>query len=213
MSFFNRGNKSADVETTIPIYDIPQPVSPDTGSGSYGADQYSGYGSTINFDEEKTMPMTEEMTDDDVTVPPVQEDDGKTVGVYDNIISNAHLSMENEPNQPAVGWLVCIGGAPVGRDFRLFAGRNSIGRGTGNIIRIDDESVSRDTQAVVVFEPRSSRFFATPGTSTGLCYLNGEMVLSQTMLKKNDVLELGECKLMLIPCCDENFSWNSVSGK
>ena len=58
MSIFNRGNKSADVETTIPIYDIPQPVSPDTGYGSYGADQYSGYGSTINFDEEKTMPMT-----------------------------------------------------------------------------------------------------------------------------------------------------------
>lgn len=212
MSIFNRGNKSADVETTIPIYDIPQPVSPDTGYGSYGADQYSGYGSTINFDEEKTMPMTEEMTDD-VTVPPEPEDDGKTVGVYDDIIRDGRISMANEPMQPAVGWLVCIGGAPVGRDFRLFAGRNSIGRGTGNIIRIDDESVSRDTQAVVVFEPRSSRFFATPGTSTGLCYLNGEMVLTQTMMKKNDVLELGNCKLMLIPCCDENFSWNSVSGK
>lgn len=212
MSIFNRGNKTADIETTIPVYDIPQQVSPDTGYGNYGAGQYGGYGSTINFDDERTIPMTEEMTEN-VTLPVEQGDEGKTIGIYDDIISGGHISMANEPTQPAVGWLVCIGGASVGRDFRLFAGRNSIGRGTGNLIRLDDDSVSRETQAIVVFEPRSSRFFAAPGSSTGLCYLNGEMVLSQTVLKKNDVLELGNCKLMLIPCCDENFNWNSVSGK
>lgn len=213
MSIFNR-NKSNDFETTVPIYDIPQSVSSDSGFGGFGGGEFGSNGA-INFDEEKTMPMTEPMseTDEDLTMPPEEDNEEKTVGIYDNIISDAHVGVSNEPKEPAVGWLVCIGGSCVGRDFRLFAGRNSLGRGQGNSIRLDDNSVSRDTQALVVFDPRTNFFFAAPGNSTGLCYLNGDMVLSQTMLKKNDVLELGDCKLMLIPCCDENFNWNGISAK
>ena len=45
------------------------------------------------------------------------------------------------------------------------------------------------------------------GTNAGLFYLNGNVVLSATQIKRNDRLQLGEVELMLIPCCDENFKW------
>lgn len=29
-------------------------------------------------------------------------------------------------------------------------------------------------------------------------------------MKKNDVLLIGDTKLMLIPCCDEQFCWEDI---
>ena len=214
MSFFNRGSRPNDDEKTMPLYDIPQPVTPDVNYG--GSPEYPGASSYNSFsgnDDDRTMPMTENIPDFDLTMPPTSEDDGKTIGIYDEIFVKSAQDDANVSNQPAVGWLVCTGGSCLGRDFRVYAGRNSLGRGENNSIRLEDNSVSRETQVFLVFDPRTNRFFAAPGSSTGLCYLNGGMVLSQVEVKKNDVLELGSCKLMLIPCCDEHFNWNQVLGK
>lgn len=214
MSFFNRGSRPNDEEKTIPSYDIPQPVTPDTNYGGIPEDPgFGSFNSFGGFDDDKTMPMTEKMPDFDLTMPPTSEDEGKTIGIYDDICAKSSPDSAAAFNQPAVGWLVCTGGSCLGRDFRVCAGRNSLGRGEQNSIRLEDNSVSRETQVFLVFDPRTNRFFAAPGNSTGLCYLNGGMVLSQVELKKNDVLELGSCKLMLIPCCDEHFNWNQVLGK
>lgn len=216
MSIFNRGSRPDDEEKTMPMYDIPQPVSPDSPTvGTTQGTDFGGYANFSNFngfDDDKTMPMTGIGFDPDVTQPVTQKDEEKTIGIYSNVFTQP-LTGFNSHSEPAVGWLVCTGGSCLGQDFRVYPGRNSLGRGEGNSIRLEDTSVSRETQALLVFDPRSNRFFAAPGSSTGLCYLNGGMVLSQTELKKNDVLELGKCKLMLIPCCDEHFSWSQVLGK
>ena len=56
-------------------------------------------------------------------------------------------------------------------------------------------------------EPRQNIFIAQPGDSRELFYVNNNVVLSPVQLKKNDVLQVGEVYLMLIPCCDSEFNW------
>lgn len=130
-------------------------------------------------------------------------EDGPTVGFYPPIVTTS-----GETLQPPVGWLVCVSGKQAGREFRLIAGRNTIGRDAGNAVQISgEETVSRSNHAAVVYEPRQNKFFAVPGESRSLAYLNNDVLLSQTEMKKNDRLEIGKAVLMLIPCCDDTFHW------
>ncbi len=130
---------------------------------------------------------------------PAEED--KTVGFFGN--------KGKEGFDPVVGWLVCVKGAHRGREFRLTAGRNFIGRTKENSVALEGESsVSRGRHAVIVFEPMQNIFLAQPGESTELFYVNGGVVLSTMPLAKNDRVKVGDVELMLIPCCDERFNWD-----
>ncbi|MCI6885641.1 MAG: FHA domain-containing protein [Lachnospiraceae bacterium] len=130
-------------------------------------------------------------------------DDSKTISIYQS------GKMETPQMSPTVGWLVCTKGKFYGQDFRLKSGRNFIGRGTDmDICLTGENTVSRDRHATIIHEPRKNIFIAQPGESRELFYVNGNVVLSPIQLKKNDVLQIGEVQLMLIPCCDEAFSWD-----
>ena len=132
-------------------------------------------------------------------------DDAKTVGFFGNLVSAIG---KNEQVQPVVGWMVCTKGKHIGKDFRLKAGRNFIGRNSDMDVALTGEnSVSRESHAVIAYEPHQSIFIAQPGSASELFYLNGNVVLSATQIRRNDRLQLGEVELMLIPCCDENFKW------
>jgi hypothetical protein len=112
-------------------------------------------------------------------------------------------------NDPVVGWLVCLAGRDRGRDFRLHAEKNFIGRSPlMDVCVAGDESVSRDRHALVIFDPKKQVFWAVPGDATGLVYLNGDIVHSPTQMKSDDVLEVGQTKLVLIPFCGEKYNWS-----
>ncbi len=131
-------------------------------------------------------------------------DDAKTISY-----SQAKIGLE-----PVVGWLVAIDGEHMGEDFRLTSGRNFIGRSTSmNVALTKDKSVSRDKHAIVLYEPKSHIFIVQPGESRELCYLNGNVVLAAQEMKRNDVLMVGDSKLMLFPCCDATFNWDTVEKK
>ncbi len=185
---------------------------PVNGYGSYGG------GETVpvdGFDSSKTVSLTKSGSG----IPSVADDE-KTIGIYDNIFGGSsgntrppvYTGEQTQQTSPCVGWLVCIGGDHIGRDFRLFEGRNTIGRSESNGIALrGDTSVSKEPQAIIAYEPKNNKFFAVPGTSRSLAYVNGQVLLGTTELHKNDVIELGGARLMLIPCCDDKFSWNVVA--
>lgn len=160
-----------------------------------------------------TVPLGGGMAND-VTVPVSggfnNVDDEKTVSFY--TLNNVNVpGAEAKGEAPAVGWVICVKGKLTGRDWRLVAGRNSIGREAGMDVQLSGEaSVSRHNHAAIVFEPRLGKFYAVPGESRALAYLNGDVLLSRMEMKKNDRLELGDAELMLIPCCDEFFSWTKL---
>lgn len=114
-------------------------------------------------------------------------------------------------NEPVVGWLVAIDGAHFGEDFRLKTGRNFIGRsGQMDIPLTKDPSISREKHAIILYEPKSNVFLVQPGDAKELFYLNDKVVLSATEIGANDILSLGETKLLFIPCCSDKFNWDSV---
>ena len=71
-------------------------------------------------------------------------------------------------------------------------------------------AVARKRHACVIFEPRAGIFYAQPGESHELFYLNDNVVLNSEILKSHDVITLGETSLMFIPLCGPDFSlqWN-----
>lgn len=133
-----------------------------------------------------------------------EHDEQKTVGFF---------AGTGNP-EPVAGWLVCIQGKAKGRDFRIKAGRNFIGRATNMDICLSGESsVSRDRHAIFIYEPKKNIFLVQPGNSREMFYLNGEVVLTPVPVHRNDVLELGEVKLMFIPFCDDTFHWDKQSDE
>ncbi|MCL1792346.1 MAG: FHA domain-containing protein [Oscillospiraceae bacterium] len=159
--------------------------------------------STVGFDEESNEKIyTQPLDDEDsgyTTVKGPGGDDGQaTIGIFKEL-------------KPVVGWLVCIEGNHVGEDFTLRSGRNFIGRNSDmDVVLGGDGSVSRDKHAIIVYEPKGNVFLVQPGDARELFYLNDHVVLSAKEIESNDVLLLGETKLMFIPCCSERFNWDAL---
>ena len=136
-----------------------------------------------------------------ISIDDNKEDDAKTISY-----PKAKLGLE-----PVVGWLVCTEGAHLGEDFRLKTGKNFIGRSSDmDAALTKDKSVSRDKHAIVVYEPKTHLFLVQPGEARELCYLNDQVVLSAQELKANDVIAVGDSKLMFFPCCNDKFNWSMV---
>ena len=108
---------------------------------------------------------------------------------------------------PTVGWVVCIAGPERGRDYRIRSERNSIGRDTKMHICINDESISRDNHASIIYNPIKSTFKLQPGESRGLVYLNGEETLQPADLKKGDKIKLGSTELLFVPFAGTIYDW------
>jgi len=116
-------------------------------------------------------------------------------------------------NEPVVGWLVCTDGPDRGKDYRLHTEKNYIGRAPTMDVAVEsDTAVSRERHGIVVFDPKKQSFWILPGDSAGLVYLNGEMVNTPTPFHRDDVLEIGKSKLVLIPFCGEKYTWADASS-
>lgn len=110
---------------------------------------------------------------------------------------------------PVVGWLVCDEGPDQGRDYRLRAGYNDIGRDTSCQVCIaGDDTISRAEHAKIFFDPKTSAFHVVPGGGRSGVYVNGEVVLQSARLQPYDRLEIGSTKLVFVPFCGERFRWD-----
>ena len=131
------------------------------------------------------------------SAPAPQPDTGKTVAVFQKSFSRERVT----------GWLVCIEGAEKGKDYRIAAKNNSIGRGENADICIKDPAVSRENHARLSYDGKHNKFYLIPADSTNNIYINDEPIFVPTLLQKGDAIELGESKFIFIPFCDEAFSW------
>lgn len=139
------------------------------------------------------------------TPMPLADDKEITMSYYNQKITNPVLS------EPVVGWLVCTKGNFFGRSFNLKSGRNFIGRGAQMDVSLEDEeSVSRDRHAVVVYEPMGRIFLAQAGDARELFYVNDSVVLDNVQLKPYDTISIGKVDLRFIPCCTSEFAWEDI---
>ena len=174
-----------------------------SGAASIGADQTTV---PLNIPDapqpanEVTEPLTSQPAN--VTAPTVSDDD-RTLPVTADMLDG----MAEKP-APVVGWLVCTDGVNKGTDYRLHQGRNFIGRSPEmDVCILGDNTVSRSSHAIVVYDPRSNVYLAQPGSSKELFYVNDKLVLNPVELKTMDLLNIGDTKLMFVPLCGEQFHW------
>lgn len=143
------------------------------------------------------------------------DDEGKTVGFMAwNPQSASAPAQSQEPAnnnpQPVVGWLVCTEGSCFGRSFNLYCGKNFIGRSADmDVCLAGDATVSRVRHAIIIYEPKERKFFAQPGDSHELFYLNENVVLSSAELADRDVITIGKTSLVFVPFCDGRFGWEA----
>jgi hypothetical protein len=124
------------------------------------------------------------------------------------------VAMWNAPagTEPVVGWLVCVKGEYFGQSFGLKTGNNAVGRAMNMDVPLAQEpSVSRNKHCIITFEPQHQVFYIQQGESSGLTYLNGEMVLLPTKMQEQDRIKLGAVEFLLIPFCADGFRWEEYT--
>ena len=167
-------------------------------------------GKTIGLFQE--MNKAQQSVDENSPTVPYSDNDGKTVGiVFGNWGEKQEEKKEinmNQGTRPVVGWLVCIEGSDYGKSFNLYGGKNFIGRSAEmDICLANDITVSRIKHATIIYEPRQRVFFAQPGESHELFYVNGSVVLVNTELKDRDVIAIGRSTFVFVPFCDQRYGW------
>ena len=113
-----------------------------------------------------------------------------------------------EEEHPVCGWIVCIAGPRRGKDYKIMAGKNFVGRADDMDIQIlGDNKISRRNHCVIVYDEKQGKTVILPGDSNGIVYLNEEAVYVPTPLGEYDVIEMGESRFLFISFCGEHFMW------
>lgn len=128
-----------------------------------------------------------------------------------DMVTVARYNFSDEIN-PVVGWLIAVKGEYKGSAFILNSGNNNIGRSLTNAVALAKErTVSRERHASIIFDPDNNKFFIKPGESSGLTYVNNELLLSVRELNSWDKIRLGAVEFVFVPLCSEYFSWDEYS--
>lgn len=131
---------------------------------------------------------------------PQAADTGKTVAVFKK---SANVEVE-----PVVGWFVCIDGPDKGKDFKILAKNNSVGRSEKMDICISgDSTISREDHARIGYDEKHNQFHLIPGNSTNNVYIGEDPIYVPTKIEAYQVIELGETKLLFVPLCNDKFNW------
>lgn len=150
---------------------------------------------------EKVSDFAREVAEKSASVHAMQNSGEKTVAFYNT-----------GGTEPVVGWLVCVKGEYVGESFNLKEGQNFIGRSLGmDIALVNEKTVSREFHAGIIFDPVEKTFYAVPGHSNGLTYVNGSILFSALPLKAYDEIQLGKSLYVFMPFCGDSFSWDKYS--
>ncbi|MBR5640285.1 MAG: FHA domain-containing protein [Muribaculaceae bacterium] len=93
-----------------------------------------------------------------------------------------------------VGWLVTYSLDPQGVDFRLFEGRNILGKDFSCSVCINDSKVSAQ-HAILLY--RNGKFMIKDNLSTNGTYVNGEDIEDDSVvLNDGDIIQIGDTILL-----------------
>lgn len=109
---------------------------------------------------------------------------------------------------PVTGWLVCQNGGERGKDYRLHAGKNFVGRGnTMDVCLIDDKEISRDRHCAITYDPKGNGFYVSAeGGNT--VYVNGMLLEGAKRLAADDEITIGRTRLVFVEYCKEGRTWD-----
>lgn len=166
-----------------------------------------GAGMTLPLDANGgslTMPLESGMGDGQRTVAlnaainNAESGEGRTVA----------LIKEEKGIDPVVGWLICIDGKEKGRDYRIHADNNFIGRSDAMDICIrGDETVSRENHAIVSYDTVDNTYYFSPGEGRAIVRLNNQALFQTAVIKPYDKITIGKSTFVFLPLCGDEFNW------
>ena len=115
---------------------------------------------------------------------------------------------------PVSGWFVVIEGPGKGRDVRIGAGRNDLGRTRDNRIPLPfgDTRISRQGHLWVTYDPLRRTFSVAPGEqSTNLAHLNGVAIDTRLPLEDGATITIGRTTLRFVAFCGDRFHWSDAA--
>lgn len=111
--------------------------------------------------------------------------------------------------EPPTGWLICVKGFYQGQAFMCKAGRNRVGRNPNcDISLTNDNSITREPHAILIYDPKQRLFYLQNGTGDGLVYLNGSLLFTHEQLHAYDRIQIGKAEFVFLPLCGEQFTWD-----
>ncbi len=209
-------------------------VSQQISTPSIPGEQYTEEYGTMSIWEankrtaQEDAPQDPEMVPDDSSNSLQQEilnasadNSGKTVGIWmgaQQETSGQAVSQSTKnrliPDDYIAGWLVCVGGPHYHECFAVCYGRNSIGRGAGNDICLElDSTVSREEQGWILYDNLNKNFYIESGHTKVPIYVNDEILLSNSELRENSIISIGNTRLLFIPLCGDKFDWKDYPEK
>lgn len=109
--------------------------------------------------------------------------------------------------QPVTGWLVCMTGSERGKDYRLHAGKNFVGRSPSmDVVLVDDKKISREKHCSVIYDPKGDTFYVS-AEGGNLVYLNDELLEASEKLEEDDRITIGDTTLVFIPFSRGKRKW------
>lgn len=182
-------------------------IAPGMGGGYQGGMQ-GGWQGVCQNPGDCIMPINN-VDDGGKTVAPDvimnrEKQDNKTIAIF----------QQEHGIDPVVGWLVCIRGKAIGKDYRLLARINTIGRSEENDVCIKgDKTISSRTHAKIAYDARNNQYMIIPGEGSNISYLNGQPIYTPSQLKSYDIIDFGDSSFLFIPLCGEFFKWDNVENQ
>ena len=116
--------------------------------------------------------------------------------------------------EPVVGWLVCVQGHDIGRDYHLMPRTNNIGRGGDMDVQIKgDDTITSNCHAKIDYDALNNDFYLLPANNRNTIYCNKATVYAATKLKAYDSIRLGKSEVLFVPFCNEHFTWPQDDGE
>lgn len=153
-----------------------------------------------------TMAVGGGNTDAGYTAPtgatiPFKSGDGAPVGGGHTVIrvvqGNGATMANAEGGRKVVGILATYSNNPAGEIFKIYEGRNMIGRANTNDIIVNDDNVSKE-HLLIFFNEAEGIYWAKDQFSSNGTYINGRFARGETEIKTNDVIVLGKTKLVFL---------------
>ena len=156
------------------------------------------------MDIEKTAPVVETP----VVEAPVVEAPVVEAPVVEEVVETVLEPVVEKNVDPVVGWLVCVAGEDKGRDYKIHAENNFIGKSADMDIRIlGDGAISDENHATITYDGMNRTFYFAPGASRSIVRLNGKALLMTAELNAYDRIMVGTTELMFVPLCNQDFDW------
>ena len=157
-----------------------------------------------------TAPVNQYDSNQGGSVAPTMPVQQKTKFIGDlSVTSNATSTQQavQARVRPVVGWLVCVQGPDIGKDFRLHTHFNHVGRNKDQDVCLSDPTVSGE-HFTVSYDMQHNHYFADMNKGSTFVYINSYPLGGRTVLKKGDQIKVGDSLLVFIPLEQQDVKWN-----